>query len=369
MIFLLLSSCVFFVSCNLLENDAEEDLLCQQMLLYVREGLKDNRIDKIFKVYVLEQSEDGVWTAYLDDGKNFAEEKIYYNFDKEKNWYEIQKSEEPIFSPLALEAIIIEDDEKENIKNKAIYRTELSADTILPYSIRYTGPSGPFVLNECKNIWNEDMYDEPYIQSWIYVFNNERTNGRIIIEYPLVSQYSDGMTKELNNKINENIRKAFFLDSSEENLNSVCLSNCDIKRNYKITNKNENILSMRINEYNYSYNANHPNSYETGLTINLNTGEPLELKDIIKGETPIAELLRTGNFKCKWTWEGEDDSEYIDRMTEVYLKCGQKVNDFNRINFYITENGLGLIMFEGRYCTCIEADFETLKDFIEEQKP
>lgn len=55
----------------------------------------------------------------------------------------------------------------------------------------------------------------------------------------------------------------------------------DIDRYYKITREDDRYLSMRIYEYNSPRRANHPNEWETGLTLDLRTGERVYLKDVL----------------------------------------------------------------------------------------
>ncbi|MCH5270971.1 MAG: hypothetical protein J1E83_09510 [Lachnospiraceae bacterium] len=97
----------------------------------------------------------------------------------------------------------------------------------------------------------------------------------------------------------------------------------EIDRQYIIARADENYLSLRIYEYNDSRLANHPNAFENGITINIQTGEVMHIKDIIGDE-----------------WTLEDYDTYSD--------------------FYLTDDSFGLITSIGTEYTCIEASLEEL---------
>lgn len=348
----------------------EDDFLHQQMLLYLQKGLKDYEITKTLSVYVIEPKEEGIWEAYLFDTENIWKENIFYEFDDEKNWYFIQESYEPVFTNDDTWASVANDTEREAIKKEAIYQTELSADSILPWSIRYTGPEGPTTIEHYKTSGHFHSFSAYLsLESWCYVFEDVRQKIHIFIEYPQLSyHYSDSMTEELCEKINQTIHHAFFYDYFEDDqeMNSLHMQNYYIERCYLVTKKEEEILSIRIYDESYRRGCNHPNEGETGLTINCNTGEIVKLEEILKADLSIKELIDANLFHCLWVWRdtpyqdaAELEQEYLSRISPYY---NLTVADFDNRNFYLTEDSLGLITSNGRYYTCIEASLEDLKE-------
>lgn len=59
----------------------------------------------------------------------------------------------------------------------------------------------------------------------------------------------------------------------------------------------------------------------------------------------------------EWGWEGDADGEWLERLKEGAESIDLRAYDSY---FYLTDTGLGLITFEGRYYTNLEAEFEDL---------
>ncbi|MBD5459550.1 MAG: hypothetical protein HDR26_01220 [Lachnospiraceae bacterium] len=107
--------------------------------------------------------------------------------------------------------------------------------------------------------------------------------------------------------------------------------------------------------------------------MDCTTGEVVVPSDIIKGETPLTELLETGAFRCVQIWRSGNESmeeaerQNLKEIIEDFQRSGETISDLNSGDFYLTENGLGLVTNDGRYYTCLEADLADLTDFLTAQ--
>ncbi len=91
---------------------------------------------------------------------------------------------------------------------------------------------------------------------------------------------------------------------------------------------------MHIYESNYFCSANHPNEWETAITIDMHNGKVLNLGDIAGGERTIGDLFNSGAFHCMWFW-GSGEEEYLEHYKESTIKCSEYSG-----NFYITDKSL-----------------------------
>ncbi len=111
----------------------------------------------------------------------------------------------------------------------------------------------------------------------LYTYYDDRMEVSITIEYLQIS--SDD--SEFATVANENLKKAFFYgyasDDAEQLLPQKKMYS-EICRRYTITREDERYLSLRIYENNYFRGANHPNEWETGITIDMQMGEVLGLR-------------------------------------------------------------------------------------------
>lgn len=124
------------------------------------------------------------------------------------------------------------------------------------------------------------------------------TGVSIIIHYPALHVSDSDLAKKLNAKI----RDAFFYGynwNEEPNLltpeREILTS---IERDYLITKEDEQYFSVRISEYNEVRRSADPNEWETGLTLSLETGEALTLRDIVGEKYTTEQLLNSGAFHC-----------------------------------------------------------------------
>ena len=341
--------------------------LYQQIALYLQEGFRKYNIEGVYQLYfeyIDESKTDNYCTMLLEGDKSFWEERISYTYDEESKWYTFRGQYEPIFA----KADYLEKYENSSfvteMKENYIYQTQISKYTDIPASIHYVSDQGPVEKDEIwflspyeQNGFTYDMREElPYfIQPNLYSYLDDRLGVDITIEYMKIISSDD----EMDTLINNTIKKAFFYgydtsisEDEVEALQPETSIYTTITRQYYISRADEDYLSIRIYEYNDSRLANHPNEWETGITIDMHTGEVLHLKDIIGEDWTPAELLRTGAFNTDWIY-----SDWIGQLKE---DIGEKnLSDYDSY-FYITDKNLGLVTFLSRYYACIEADLKEL---------
>ena len=341
--------------------------LYQQIALYLQEGFRKYNIEGIYQLYfdyIDESKTDNYCTMLLEGENTFWEENIYYTYDEESGWYTFHGQYEPIFA----KADYLEKYENSSfvteMKENYVYQTQISKYIDIPASIHYDSDQGPVEKDEIwflspyeQNGFIYDMREELsyFIQPNLYSYLDDRMGIDITIEYIKIISSDEKMDK----KINDAIKKAFFYgyDTSISEDDGATLQPetslyTTITRQYYISRADEDYLSIRIYEYNDSSLANHPNEWETGITIDMHTGEVLHLQDIIGEEWTPAELLKTGAFKTDWIY-----SDWISQLKENIEK--DTLSDYDSY-FYITDKNLGLVTFLSRYYTCIEAGLKEL---------
>lgn len=352
---------------NLESQEAQLPDLYQQIALYLQEGFRKYNIEGVYQLYFeyIDESKTDNYCTILLEGKNtFWEESISYTYDEESGWYTFHGQYEPIFA----KAFYLKENENSSfvteMKENYIYQTQISKYTDIPASIHYDSDQGPVEKDEIwflspyeQNGFTYNMREElPYfIQPNLYSYLDDRLGVDITIEYMKIISSDD----EMDIKINDAIKKAFFYgyDTSISENDGAALQPetsiyTTITRQYFISRADEDYLSLRIYEYNDSRLANHPNEWETGITIDMHTGEVLHLQDIIGEEWTPAELLKTNAFNTDWNY-----FDWIGQLKEDIKK--DTLSDYDSY-FYITDKNLGLVTFLSRYYTCIEADLKEL---------
>lgn len=342
----------------------------RQMALYIQEGFRTYDVEGTYQAYF-----GKIWsynTSYscdiLLEGENeWWEEGIYGSYDGESGWYTFQADYEPILLENAgeMDRLDKDSDFATKMRENYVYSTQISRDQNIASDIHYHSGNGPVERDFRKEMPAAEGYARTYsyVCPYLYSYYDDRMDIDIIIEYPQI--YLDDKTLE--KQINEELRNAFFYsyDYDEEGslLNPRDEMYGEITRNYVITRQDETYFSMRIFEYNDFRASNHPNEFESGITINMKTGEILGLQDVI-GEnwTPLS-LLETGAFHCL-LGEEEDESlmqNALDQWEryERYATLEELDRDMKSC-FYVTPDGLGLITNWGHMSAPMEATFEEL---------
>ncbi|MDE7445297.1 MAG: hypothetical protein K2N15_06275 [Lachnospiraceae bacterium] len=336
----------------------------QQLTLYIQEGFRTYRIEGIYQAYFGEiEGEDGKYACdiLLEGEDELWGERISYTYDEQSGWYSFKGQWECIFTKDSFWALREDDSFAKEIRKNYVYQTQIVKNLDIAVSIHYDSENGPIEHDERQILPFSEVMGR-YVQHYLYTYYDDRMDIYITIEYPQVWLEDD----ELEERINAALREAFFytygVEEKEWNPGGEAYS--DINRNYVITREDETYFSMRIYEYNSFRGANHPNEWETGITINMQTGEVLQLRDVIGDDWTLVSLLDTGAFQCLSFWEdgsNEESSEWwLQDVREQWENDDSDSLDEMDSDFYLTQDGLGLITFVSRYYTPIEAKFEDL---------
>lgn len=339
----------------------EYEALFQQELLFLQQGFRQHGIEGNYTVYFVQPEEQPERSCYqdilLEGEEGFWYDRLSYKYDENQNWYTFSGQYEPVLTKDIFYASN-NDEWVETFKDDAIYQAELSAGTDLQAPLRFNIPSGPVIYdNRCEEgNWGEDLY------TYVYVYQDDRLGVTAEIEYPQYSLYADELPKV--EEINQHIKDAFFygyrLDNEEWDPAGEMYG--DIYRNYEIMRADDRYLSVCIYEYNDFRRANHPNEWKSGMTIDLETGELLTLKDVIGSERTVEELTDTGAFHCLQIWK---DGDMPPEMMEEARKW---VDADDTDDFYLTPDKLGLTSSVARDYVCMEAPLSEigLKSWIGE---
>lgn len=344
---------------------AEETDAYEQMALYIQEGFRIYGIDEAYQAYFgpIEEEEELFSCDILLEGENdLWSESVSYAMDEENDWYTFSGQHEPLFSGDSFWMLREDDSFVTDLKENYRYKARIAGRTDLSASVHYDSEGGPIERDSQKDIPFHDAGSGYgyYVYPILYTYRDERMDIDIVIEYPEIS-LPYGADAELEERINEAVRDAFFygyysddrLYPAEKMYTSIC-------RTYQITREDERYFSVRIYEDNYTRGANHPNEWESGVTVDLKTGEVLHLEDVVGKERSVRSLLESGVFESLLSWEGQSTQEWIDEVKMMGgLEEEEPLSEYDSY-FYLTEDGLGIITFAGRYYNCLEASFEDL---------
>ncbi len=116
----------------------------------------------------------------------------------------------------------------------------------------------------------------------------------------------------------------------------------------ELTHSGQQCLSMCFYCYSNTFGAAHPNWDRWGATVDLETGEPLRLDQIVDVGESFPDWARAQDWTPlnHWLPDNSSDEEYAARLIEEWLPPEDTVR-----NFYLTDDALVLIVWEGRYDT------------------
>lgn len=356
-------------------NDAEESSVeevpeqidaYQQLTLYIQEGFRTYGIEGTYQAYFGEiEGEDGKYECEIlleGEGKLWSE-VVSYTYDVQSGWYSFEGRWEDIFTKDSSWALREDDSFVERIRENYVYQTQIAKNLDIAVPIHYDSPNGPMEHDESHLTPNSEWVGR-YVRHYLYTYYDDRMDVDITIEYPQVSLKDD----ELEERINAALRDAFFYtyDTDKKEWNPSGEAYVDISRNYVITREDDTYFSVRIFENNYFRGANHPNESETGITVNIQTGEVLQLRDVIGDDRTLVSLLDTGAFECLWVWKDGNESDeessewWLQDVREQWENYDSDSLDKMDSDFYLSQDGLGLITSVSRYYTPIEAKFADL---------
>jgi hypothetical protein len=355
----------------------------QQMALYIQEGFRRYQVEGSYRAYfsAIENENRSLWVdgkycsssenterrhstcdILLERGGVWWNENLAFEYDEEADWYIFASQYEPVLSQDTFYAAEEDSSHVADILGNYVYEIEIARDAYMAVPIRYTSENGPVEKDErIYYPWTfqeEEKEHNYFVAPMIYSYRDERVDTDITIYYPQLKLYDEG--NDIEEIVNRKLREAFFYGYGYEE-GSVLVPDeqiyTDIDRYYKITREDDRYLSMRIYEYNSPRRANHPNEWETGLTLDLRTGERVYLKDVLGEDFTPEMLFGSGAFRELWGWEGDAEGEWFERLKEGVESIDLSAYDSY---YYLTDTGLGLITFEGRYYTNLEAEFEDL---------
>jgi len=322
------------------------------MALYIQEGFRRYGIEGIYQAYfgpVEEEEEQFSCDILLEGEGELWREVIAYTVDAETSWYVFEGEDERIFSKDLYKAESEDSSFVTEMRKNYRHKVQITNKTDLPSTVHYVSESGPIERDRQKEI---PIEIHSYVRPMLYNYQDERLNIDIIIEYPRVSLSDD----ELGKVVNEKLKNAFFKDYLEDDLFPGSKVNTSINRTYLITREDERYVSMRIYTNSFTRGNNHPGEWETGITIDLQTGEVLHLEDVIGKERSFKSLLESGVFEGLLSWEGRPVETWI---AELHLEEEELLIDYDSY-FYLTGDGIGFITYSGGYYNCLEAKFEDL---------
>ncbi len=345
---------------NASKLSAEQTDVYEQMALYIQEGFRTYGIEESYQAYFgpIEELDGTFFCDILLEGTDvFWSEYIAYTVEEDSGWYTFEGQYEPVFSGVYFWELDEDSEYVINLQKNYEYKVQIAQKEDLSGAVHYYGEGGPVERDDWKFVPFADTetdYDY-YVQPYLYTYQDERMDIDIVIEYPQIWLSDEAVEK----RINEVLKKAFFYGyytDGEETLLPAQKEYTSIGRTYLITREDERYLSMRIYEYNDTRGVNHPNQWETGITIDLQTGKALRLEDVIGRDNSVKSLLESGSFESLTAWEGESAQDWIDRLD---LDEEEPLSTFDSY-FYLTEDGIGLITFSSRYYNCLEAPFDAL---------
>lgn len=351
-----------------IQSDSGTNLIYGQAALYIQEGFRKYNVKGNYHAYFSEPESNGAggYTCeiLLVGETGCWEEKISYTMN-DSGWYTFQGEYEPIMTGDDFFVIDQTNDYCTKLIENCVYETQFAMDTDLQTPIRYFSENGPTLSDGVQTGFFNDNWAQYtdlhyYVEPCLYSYQDERLDINIVIEYPQVSMENE----ELETTVNARLREACFYGYySDETLIPKEQMYGFINRMYKVTRNDADYLSFRISEYNSFRGANHPNEWETGITINLYTGEVLQLQDILSEHVTIIDLLDSHAFTCLWDWNDTGETEWIQSVKDNYERLNCTTDDYNNY-FYLTEDSLGLITHFGRYYACLEAKLDQLQDLV-----
>nr|WP_325300523.1 hypothetical protein [uncultured Oscillibacter sp.] len=328
--------------------------MVRQELLFLQQGFRQHGVEGTYTVYFAPAGEER--ELLLEDPEGlFWRESYTCTWDEERDWYTFSNFFEPVLTQnpdwnRTGEA----DEETAAFQAAAVYTAELSADMDLNTPLRFDVPPGPAAYDRQ---WGGGKEAPDRMVFHLYLYQDPRLDFTAEIEYPQYAEYLVDFPNP--GKVNGRIRDAFFYGYYDEDaLHPEQRMRGEIVRNCAVTRADGTRLSLRILENNTFMDAPHPNSWYTGLTLDLETGEALALRDILGPDRTVEDLLDSGAFHCEQIWDESLDRDEAEGLQIEEAKTF--LDPDSTENFYLTEDSLGLIGSLGRYSFYMEAPLSAL---------
>lgn len=135
--------------------------------------------------------------------------------------------------------------------------------------------------------------------------------------------------------------------------------NTDYDVECELTYSGRRCLSMCFYSFSCAYGAAHPNWERWGATVDLETGEPLRLGQIVDVGESFPDWVRAQKWTPlnHWLPDNSSDEEYAARLVEERLPF---LPEDTLRDFYLTDDALVLIVWEGRYDTRLSVPLDDL---------
>ena len=327
--------------------------MVRQELLFLQQGFRQHGVEGTYTVYFAPAGEEQELLLEDPEGR-FWRESFTCTWDEERDWYAFSNLFEPVLTqnPIWNQARET-NEETAAFQAAAVYTAELSADMDLDTPLRFDVPPGPVIYDRQ---WGGGKEAPDRLHWQLYLYQNSRLGFTAEIEYPQYASWlKDFPHRE---KVNGRIREAFFYGYHEEALRPEREMRGEIIRNGVVTRADRGLLSLRIYGSSCFMTAAHPNDWYAGLTLDLETGEVLTLRDILGPDRTVKELLDSGAFRCEQVWDESLDREGAERLQ--IEEAGPYIRLDAAEDFYLTKDSLGLIGQTGRYSFYMEAPLSAL---------
>ena len=255
--------------------EAEWEALFAQELLFLQQGLRQHGVEGVYTVYFAppEPYPRGAFAQDLliEGDAGLWWERFTCTFDPAQNWYNFTGSFEPILLSVPARLAYAEaDQEKETFRAAAVCQTALSADLDLTTPLRFDVPPGPVTYNQRQ----EAKAWESELETWTYLYQDPRLDVTARITYPQLAPGALPQAEELNRRLKDALFYGYPYGQNST-WDPTELLYGQIQRTFAITRWDGRNLSLCVYEYNDFRQANHPNQWQSGLTLDVRTGQPL----------------------------------------------------------------------------------------------
>lgn len=349
-LFLLLPAVLLLTGCAAPPRTSGQwDALFAQELLFLQQGLRQHGVEGTCTVYFAppETCPDLFAQDLLIEGtEGLWWERLTGTYDKERDWYTFTGSFEPILLPETVRGEYAETDreEKEAFRDAATARAELSADMDLPTPLRFDVPPGP--VTYCQR--QEEMDWGSAIETYTYLYQDLRLDFSAEIRCPRFAALPRA------EEVDRRLEEALFYgcpDGRNSAWSPAELWYGQVQRTFEITRWDGRYLSLCVYEYNDFRQANRPNEWYTGLTIDTETGDVLTPADVLGPDWPI-EDCGAGPFHSLPPWDMDGEEMLAALRTAVERNASDR--------FYLTDSTIVFIDNSARQSRRLEAPLPAL---------
>ena len=329
------------------------DALFTQELLFLQQGLRQHDIKGTYTVYFAlpeSDSQDCFAQKLLIEGSDgLWWERFTYTYGAQRDWYTFTGAFEPILLPPTARAEYAEADreEKEAFRAAAVRSAALCADTDIDAPLRFDVPPGPvtYCWRQEEAVWESGM------ETYTYLYQDSRLDFTAQIAYPQFTADALPRAEEVNGRLRDALFYGYPYDKTADWSPAELLYG-EVQRTFQITRWDGRYLSLCVYEYNDFRQANHPNEWYTGLTIDTDTGAVLTLSDILGPADDLADALVPDAFQPLPPWD--EDGEVLAAVLRSAIE--QNASDC----FYLTDSTIVFIENAPR-CRRFEAPLPALR--------